>query len=458
MGPVRLTVSTRRVQSRVFGSPLVLIYIFAALIAIGTALLIPPFAHHGEGTTPFMDAFFTATSAVTVTGLVVQDTATYWTIYGKGVIVALMFVGGLGIMTLAAFLLVLFGQRLSLFQRVLMKESLGILSVNELGGLVRLAIRIVIVAVAIQLVGFIVLTIRFLSIMDARDAVGQGLFLAVSGFNSAGFVALPETASLSAFQTDVTVIIVMGLLIFLGAISLWVLVDMVGLRRFSLFTLNTKLVLVATAALTFIGAAVFFAFEYGNPSTIQDLSVVHKLLVSVFEAISGRTAGFSTVDYGSTEQHTNFLFIGLMFIGGASASVAGGIKVNTFAVVLVAVLSTLRGRTHATVFGREIPVVVVQRAMVIGAVATSVVFFFAFLLTAVESDFDFIDLLFESVSAFGTVGLSTGLTGDLSRWGQMILAVAMFVGRVGPLGLGLAMSQHSEKDNFRYARERVTIG
>lgn len=453
-----MTVTPRKVQSRAFGSPLVLLYIFAILVALGTGLLIPPFAHHGDGLTPFMDALFTATSAVTVTGLSVQDTATYWTLYGKGVIVALMFVGGLGIMTLAAFLLVLLGQRVSLFQRLLMKESLGILPVNELGGLVRLAIRIVIVAVAIQFVGFIALTVRFLAIMDPADAVGHGLFMAVSGFNSAGFVALPNTASLSAYQTDVAVIVVMGILVFLGAISLWVMADVIALRRFSLFSLNTKLVLVATIFMTLLGAVVFFAFEYGNPATIQGLSVPHKLLVSIFEAVSGRTAGFSTVDYGATEQHTNFQFISLMFVGGASASVAGGIKVNTFAVVLVAVLSTLQGRTHATAFGREIPVVVVQRAMVIGAVAIAVVFFFAFLLTAVETGFDFIDLLFETVSAFGTVGLSTGLTGDLSRWGQLIIAIVMFVGRVGPLGLGLAMSQYSEGDNYRYAQERVTIG
>lgn len=458
IAPVRVTVSTRKVQSRLFGSPLVLLYIFAALVAAGTALLIPPLAHHGTGFTPFMDALFTSTSAVTVTGLSVQDTATYWTLYGKAVILGLMFVGGLGIMTLAAFLLVLLGQRVSLFQKLLMKESLGILPVNELGGLVKLAIRIVIVAVAIQFVGFVALTVRFLAIMDPADAVGQGLFLAVSGFNGAGFTILPDSASLSAYQTDVTVIVVTGLLIFFGAISLWVMADVIALRRFSLFSLNTKLVLVATAFLTLLGAVVFFAFEYGNPATLQSLSVPHKLLVSSFEAISGRTAGLSTVDYGATEQHTNFQFISLMFIGGASASVAGGIKVNTFAIVLVAVLSTLRGRTHATAFGREIPVVIVQRAMVVGAVAIAVVFFFAFLLTAVETGFDFIDLLFESVSAFGTVGLSTGLTGELSRWGQLILVVAMFLGRVGPLGLGLAMAQYSRSDNYRYAQERVTIG
>ena len=243
IGPVRVTVARARIQSRLFGSPLVLLYIFVALVALGTALLIPPFSHHGEGTTPFMTALFTSTSAVTVTGLVVEDTSTYWTLYGKAVITALMFIGGLGIMTLAAFLLVFFGRRVSLFQRLLMKESLGILPVNELGGLVGLAIRIVAVAVAIQLLGFIVLTFRFLAIVEPLDAVGHGLFTAVSGFNGAGFTALPDSSSLSAYQTDVTVIVAVGLLIFLGAISLWVMADIVALQRFSLLSLNTKLVL-----------------------------------------------------------------------------------------------------------------------------------------------------------------------------------------------------------------------
>ena len=458
IGPVRVTVAHRRVQSRIFGSPLVLFYIFGALVAVGTGLLLPPFAHHGDGVTPFMDALFTSTSAVTVTGLIVQDTGTYWTLYGKAIILALMFVGGLGIMTFAAFLLVFFGRRVSLFQRLLMKESLGILPVNELGGLVGLAIRIVAVAVAIQLVGFVVLTIRFLSVMEPLEAVGHGLFLSVSGFNGAGFVALPEAQSLAAFQTDITVIVLMGALIFLGSISLWVMADVAALRRLSPLSLNTKLVLVGTVTLIVLGAAGFFAFEHGGDTTFAALSVPDKVMVSWFESVSGRTAGFSTIDFGSTTQHTDFQFIGLMFVGGASASVAGGIKINTFAVIIVSVISTLRGRAHAVAFGREIPATIVQQAMVIGAVALALVFFFALLLTAVESGFDFIALLFESVSAFGTVGLSTGVTGDLSRWGQLILVVAMMVGRIGPLALGLAMSRRAESDIYRHAREQVTIG
>ena len=455
ISPVRITVPARRVQSRALDSPLILIYAFAGLISVGTLLLLMPFSHKGDGFTPFVDALFTATSAVTVTGLVVQDTATYWTRVGHVFILALMFVGGLGFMTLATFMFILIGQRVTLVQRLLVKESLG---VNQLGGLVRLTVQIVLVAAGIQLAGFVALLARFAYLYPAPEAIWQAAFHAVSGFNNAGFVALPDTSSLSAFQPDMAVLGIIGVLVVLGGISYWVMVDMVRVRRFSLFTLNTKLVLILTLVLIVSGALVFFFSEYDNQVTLGPLSVLDKALISVFESISGRTAGFATVSFGETEQHTNFFFTSLMFVGGASASVAGGIKINTLAVVLVAVLSTIRGKNHATAFGREIPQVQVQRAMSIGAVAVALVFLVALMLTFAEREFAFIDLLFESVSAFGTVGLTTGLTPDLSRWGHLILIATMFVGRVGPLTLGLAMVQRSQRDLYRYASERVSIG
>ena len=455
MSPVRVTVTTRKVPSRALASPLILIYTFAGLIALGTALLLLPFTHHGGGFTPFMDAFFTATSAVTVTGLVIQDTAVYWTRVGHVFILALMFVGGLGMMTMATFLLILLGQRVTLGQRLLVREGLG---VNQLGGLVKITLGIVLVATAIQMIGFVALFARFSVLYPAAEAVWQASFHAVSGFNNAGFVALREADGLRAFAGDEAVLGIIAALAVLGGLGYWVLVDVVTRRRFSLFTLTTKLVLMLTATLLLVGTLAFLAFEYKNPETLGLLPVEQKVVTSAFESISGRTAGFTTVDFGATEQQTNFFFTGLMFIGGASASVAGGIKVNTFAVMLVAVLSTIRGRTQVSSFGREIPQSLVQRAMVIGAVAIAFVFLVALALTFSEEGFDFIDLFFESVSGFGTVGLSTGLTPKLSAWGHLILIVAMFIGRIGPLTLGLAMAQHRESDIFRYAEERVTIG
>jgi trk system potassium uptake protein TrkH len=457
MSPVHLELPTKRSQSRALASPLTLLYSFVGLISLGTILLSMPFSHHGTGFAPFVEALFTATSAATVTGLVIQETATYWTKAGQMVILALMFVGGLGFMTIATFLLVLVGQRVTLSQRLLVRESLG---VNHLGGLVRLTIRIVLVATTIQIIGFVALLARFLFLdYSVSDSIWHAIFHAVSGFNNAGFVALPETNSLSSFQDDRFILGIIGGLILLGALSYWVMVDVASrFNHFSLYSLNSKLVLILTGILIVSGALVFFFSEFDNERTLGPLPLLDKVIISVFESISGRTAGFATVSFGDTEQHTNFFFTSLMFVGGASASVAGGIKVNTVAVILVAVLSTLRGSPRATAFGREIPQDQVRRAMTMGAVATTLVFLVALTLTFAEREFPFIDLLFESVSAFGTVGLSTGLTPDLSRWGHLIIIFSMFIGRIGPLTLGLAMVQRSQGDLYRYAQERVTIG
>ena len=455
MSPVSLTVTVRKVPSRALASPLILIYAFAALIAVGTALLLLPVAHEGSGLTPFMDALFTATSAVTVTGLVIQETSTYWTRTGQVMILGMMFVGGLGFMTIATFLLILIGQRVTLSQRLLVRESLG---VDHMGGLVRLTVGIVLVSVVIQMAGFVALVIRFSFLYPPAEAVWQAVFHAVSGFNNAGFIALSEENGLAHFRSDGVVLGTIGVLIILGAISFWVMVDVVRVRRFSLFALTTKLVLVLTATLVVVGTAVFLASEYTNPATLGSLSVGQKLSTSVFESVSGRTAGFTTINYDETEQHTNFFLTALMFVGGASGSVAGGIKVNTMAVVMAAVLSTMRGRTNAVAFGREIPRLLVQRAMVIGAISITFVFIVAMLLTFSQTGFDFIDLLFEAVSAFGTVGLSTGLTAEVSQWGQAIIVGTMFIGRLGLLAIGLAMAQRTQADLYRYPSERVTIG
>jgi trk system potassium uptake protein TrkH len=454
MGPVRVTVEQRRVQSRGRASPLIIVVIFAVLVAISTGLLMLPFTHHGTGMTPFMVALFTATSAVTVTGLVIEETSNYWTPAGQAILVGIIFVGGLGFMTLATFLLVLVGQRVTLMQRLLIRESLG---ANQLGGLVRMAVGIVLVAIGIQVAGFIALAIRFWFIYTPGEALWQAAFHSVSAFNNAGFIAFKEEEGLAAFQADGVVIAVLALLIFLGAISYGVIMDVVQHRRFKLFGLNTKLVLTFAPILLLLGAGLFLLFEYSNPDTLGPLPISQKLSTSAFEAVNF-TAGFSTIDYAKAEQQTGFIMSALMFIGGASASVAGGIKINTLAVVMVAVVSTIRGRAHASAYGREIPDEQVKRALTVGSISLVGVFLVVLLLTLSNTTFDFLSLLFESLSAFSTVGLSTGITSELSSWGHIILVVAMFVGRIGPFTIVIAMAQVSETDRFRFAQERVTIG
>ena len=459
LSPVTLTVDARKVQSRALASPLIIIYVFAGLIAIGTLLLSLPFTHHGGGFTPFLDAFFTATSAVTVTGLTVRDTPTYWTTAGQILLAGIIFVGGLGFMSLATFALVAIGQRVTLPQRMLLRESFGgeLVGVGP-GGLVRLTVGIVIFAVGAQLLAFAVLAVRFWFIYPPDKALFLALCHSISAFNNAGFLFVTEEGGMNAFQADGTVIGVTAGMIVLGAIGYGAMIELVTRRRFRLFGLTTKLVLVLTAVMILVGFGIFMVFEYRNPDTLGPLPVNQKVTVALFESVSGRTAGFSTLDYSKTEEETNFMVTSLMFVGGASASVAGGIKVNTLAVILVAVLSTIHGRANASAFGREISAEQVRRALVLGAISTAIVFMVSVALSISDGAFDFLDLYFESVSAFGTVGLSSGITSSLSQWGQFIIVAAMFIGRVGPFTIGIAMAQRTMTDSYRFPRERVTIG
>ena len=450
-----MTTAWRRRQSRASASPLILVYIFAGLIAVGTALLMLPATQHGEGFTPFMDAFFTATSAVAVTGLVVQDTPTYWTSVGQIIVIALVYVGGLGFMTVATFMLILIGQRLTLTQRLLVRESLG---VNRLGGLVRLTVGVVILATLIQLLGFGALLARFWFVMPQEEAMWHAAFLSISSFNNAGFMSLTNPDALSAYRDDAAVLGIMAGLILLGSIGYATMADMVLTRRFSLFALNTKFVLIVTGALLLFGCAMFLLFEHDNPNTIGELPVGEKLLVSAFESTSGRTAGFSTVEFGETREYTSLTFCGLMLIGGATGSVAGGIKVNAFAIIVLTLLAMIRGRERASAFRREVPRSQIQQAMAIGLFSVGFVFLCTILLSVTESGLPFLNLLFESFSAAGTVGLSRGITPIVSTWGQIILIGAMFIGRVGPVTLGLALGQRTDVEVYRNAQERVTIG
>ena len=443
-----------RVASRNLGSPYVLMGGFALLIAIGTILLLLPQSNQQGNLTPFLDALFTATSAVTVTGLVVVDTATYWTKFGHVIIMLLIFLGGIGIMTSATFLMIIIGQRITLANRLLLRENLG---VNQLGGLVALTFRIVIAMITIQLIGFFMLLFSLKDEFPIGVAIWQSAFHAVSGFNNAGFVILPNSESISTFNNNIAIIFPMTLLIIFGALSYSIWIDLFRYRKFSKFTLDSKLVLIFTGVLIILGSIVLFISEYNNPLTFGEMSFSDKLINSIFHSISGRTAGFTTVDFGDMEQQSKFFLTGLMFIGGASASTAGGIKINTLAVLLVATFASIRGNTHVNVFGREIPQTQIFRALTILLLGVFMVFLVSFLLTITEG-FPFIDILFEAVSAFGTVGLSTGITGDLSNIGRSIILATMFIGRVGPITLGLVLARREQTPPYRFAEERVKIG
>ncbi len=447
----------RRPSPRIFASPLILLYGFAILIAAGGVLLALPIASVDNSHTPWVNAFFTSTSAVTVTGLTVVETSSHWSSFGQGVIFVLMLLGGLGFMVFATFLLTIIGQRLSISDRMLIRDTLG---GDRIGGVIRLLRRIVIVVMGIYAIGMLLMFWQMISFFPVGEALWQSAFLSVSSFNNAGLTIIPESTSLEGLNAKIPILIFVGGLIMLGGIGWAVTVDVFRRRNFKRFNLDTKMIVVTSLFLWLAATSVFLFSEYSNEATIGALSVPDKIGASVFEAVSGRTAGFTALNIAGITDLTKLFFISMMFIGGAAGSVAGGIKIGTFAVIVATVLSSIRGRQQTEAFGREIPRSVVYRAITVVVLGGGVVFATSFALQFTESAsrLPFIDLLFDTVSAFGTTGLSMGVVPMLTVWGKIMFMAVMVVGRLGPLALALALTPQQEGAVYRYSQESVRIG
>ncbi len=457
--PIQLEAIARRLPRPSRPPPILfLFYVYAAVIALGTALLVLPISNEQGGSTPFMDAFFTASSATTVTGLVVVDTPTYWSSFGKGVIIAMIQVGGLGVMTATSLLFIFLGRRIGLRERLAMRGDTSALTV---GGIVRLVRQIAKVVIVAETLGFIAFTLRFSQDFAWPSAIWHGFFHSISAFNNAGFVVL-SGQGLGAYQSDALVLIITAAMIMVGGISVLVIADVVGKRSFSRLTLNSKIVISMSLVLWAFAMLLYLVLEYSNANSLGPLDVPGKLLNSFFHAVSGRTAGFFAIPFSGLEQSTLMLFLGLMLIGGTSASTTGGVKVSTLGAILVFVWSAVRGRPRAEVFSRQLPTEQVAMAITLMMLALGLVFIVAVVLAAMEdtalAEFGFIGLLFETVSALGTVGNSTGVTSSLSVAGQTVIIVTMVVGKVGPPTLILALARRGSRADYRYAEERVRIG
>ena len=454
--------TAQRHPSRLLNSSLLLFLGFGGLIVVGGLLLLLPAANNLNEVPRPEVAFFTATSAVTVTGLTVVNTGSYWSPLGQGIIFALMLVGGLGFMTFATFLLILIAQRITLPERIIMRDVVG---VDRLSGLVQVIISIVFMVIAIYIAGTMAIWWRLLQYPDlftAIEALWQSAFLSVSGFNNAGFSILPDSSSIEMFVGDFGLLAFMAALIILGGIGWTVLVDLYKRRRrFSRWTLDTKMVVTTSLFLWALGAGIFFLSEFNNPNTLGDLNIGEQGFHSLFHSISGRTAGFTAMDFSATNELAILFFPFLMFIGGATGSIAGGIKVATFAVVVAVVISSLRGRPQAEAFGRELPHFQVHRALTVAVLGLTAVLIVSLILAQTEKDIPditFMRLAFETVSAFGTTGLSTGVAPQLSLTGKILFMGAMFIGRLGPITLALALTPKEDVGGYRFAQERVKIG
>ncbi|WP_223635028.1 TrkH family potassium uptake protein [Planococcus sp. 4-30] len=429
--------------------PLVISGSFLFLILAGTLLLKLPFAT----TRPisWTDALFTATSATTVTGLSVFDPGTVLTGFGEVVLLVLIQCGGIGLMTFAVAILILFRKKVGLQNRIYLQESL---TQNTIGGIVRLVKLILTFALTVETVAAVLLTIYWIPEFGFKDALNYSVFHVISAFNNAGFSLFPD--NLMSFAGDPLVNVLISSLFIIGGIGFTVVMDITQKKSFHRWALHTKLMISGTLILNVVAMLVIFALEYGNPGTLGNLSLHDKLLASYFSAVTPRTAGFNTLNYGEFEDPTLLFTMLLMFIGGGSASTASGIKLTTFIVVILATISFLRSRREPEIFGRSIRIETVIRSLAITTISVLLVVFFLFLLTVTEK-IPFLPLAFEVVSAFGTVGLSMGITADLSDLGEILLSLVMFTGRIGPLTLFfILMKPH--KENYRYPYDAVFTG
>lgn len=429
------------------------------VMAIGTLLLATPWTTESGNATPLDDALFTAVSAAAVTGLVTVDTQSHWNFAGELVILLLIQSGGLGFMVGASLVLqTLRRGQTRLSDAVLIQNGAPTVSLREAGYLARRIVRFTLIT---ETIGAALLTVRFSREMPLPEAIWQGTFHAVSAFCNAGFDLQGGYLSLIGYQADVWVNVVVMLLIQAGALSYIALADVAATRRWSRLALDTKLVLVANAVLLVIGAVVFLAAEWngGLASTPESA----RPMAALFQSVSARTAGYASVNFADLHTVTLFVWIGIMLIGGASGSTAGGIKLSTVGVVVAAVVSTLRGREEPTVFGRRLATPLVLRAMAVIALMFVTHFAVTVLLATTEdlignNDVSFIALMFEAMSALATVGLSTGITPSLSTAGKLVLCAAMFFGRLGPLTAVYALQRHQRPVRYRLPIAPVRIG
>lgn len=432
----------------------VLVLGFAILILLGALLLTLPRATQDGLGLPFLNAAFTSTSAVCVTGLVVVDTATTFTPFGQWVILFLIQVGGLGFMTFATLFAMILGKKITLKERLLLQEALNQVSVE---GIVRLTKSVLLISFAFEAIGALILTLRWYSDFGWGKALYYGVFHSVSAFNNAGFDLMGNFSSLTAFVGDPVINITIMILFICGGLGFIVMADLLADRK--KFRLHTKIVLLVSGGLILLGTVIILIMEFANPDTLGPLPIGTKVMASLFQSATSRTAGFNTINIGGMYDTTLLSMIVLMFIGASPGGTGGGIKTTTFIAIALSVLSTYRSDPQVVFKGRTLPRDVIQKAWAVTTSALFLVFIILSILSHTENS-DLMTVFFEVTSAFGTVGLSLGLTPTLSDVGKMAIILTMFIGRLGPLTLAFVLSQKTNKQvaHIKYPDERIMIG
>lgn len=431
---------------------------YCMIILIGTLLLSLPVSTKGPGSTPVSDCFFTATSATCVTGLIRYDTFTHWTTFGQLVIISLIQIGGVGFMTVAILVMILARRKIGLSQRSLMQNSI---SAPQIGGIVKMTKFIALGTLAVELTGAVLLSFSFIPRFGVGKGIYFSIFHSISAFCNAGFDLMGgstgQFSSLTGSAADWYVNLIIMTLIFVGGLGFFVWHDVLRHKlRFRRLNLQSKMVLSISIFLVFVGALVIFLLENGHPM-FEGLPFHEKILASLFQSVTARTAGFNTMDLAAMTDAGIFVMTCLMFIGGSTGSTAGGIKTTTFCVLCVSIFTTFRRKKNVEAFGRRMEEHITRTASCVFMTYLLLTASVAVIISAIE-DLPLLTTLFESVSAMATVGLTVGITPSLGMVSKLLLAFLMLCGRVGSITMLLAFSSEKRVTNSRLPLEKIQVG
>ena len=429
--------------------PVILSGGFACLILLGTLLLKIPGAT--EQPITWLESLFTATSAVTVTGLVVVDTGATYSVFGLTVLAVLIQAGGLGFMTFAVLAAMSLGGHVGLQHQLMAKEAMHQTSLANIG---RTAKAVVSLALTVEAVAVVGLTLTWWGDKGFVDALSEAVFYAISAFNSAGFVLSPN--GLVDYASSIPVNLIVSILFVIGGLGFSVITNIAEKRRWHDFSVYTRAILIATLIINVLSVAIIWLLEMNNPATFANLSIGDQAMAAGFQATTPRSAGFNTVDTGAMTEASAVFTLLLMLIGGGSMSTAGGIKLGTFIVLLVATYAFLRRREHVTLLNRTVPQEIVMKALAVTLVTLTLMFLGIFILM-ILNPLPFIDITFEVLSASATVGLSRGITADVTAASQVVLVFLMFAGRVGPLTLAYFLAT-PRKRHIRFPETDIQVG
>lgn len=436
----------------------VLVLGFLLIILIGTILLCLPIASKNYSNTNFIDSLFVATSATCVTGLVTVDTGTHWSYFGKLVILCLIQIGGLGFMSFSTLIALILGRKITLKERLLIQQSLNSFNIQ---GLVKMSKYILIFTFLIEGLGAAILSIKFIPEFGVKKGIFYSIFHSISAFCNAGIDLIGNGKSLTPYYNNPIIILTISFLIIVGGLGFFVWQEIYSLRKIKSIrkiSLHSKIVITMTIILLSFGTVLFFLFEYSNSNTMGNMSIANKIMSSFFASTTPRTAGFNSISLTDMTGNSKFLTVILMFIGGSPGSTAGGLKTTTTALIVMTVISVIKGREDTEIYNRTIKKDLVYKAIVITIIDIFLVLISCMILGVIEKGASLETLLFECVSAFGTVGLTLNFTSELSGVGKIIIAMLMFFGRLGGLTIILSMINRRFPKSIKYPESKILIG